>query len=414
MSNSTVLHLFDAFGIEIEYMIVDAETLSVRPIADELLKAVAGDYEMEVDRGPLRWSNELALHLIELKTNGPVASLVRLHESFQRDIGAIDALLRPMGARLLPTAMHPWMGPDELRLWPHDDDVIYKTLDRVFDCRGHGWSNLQSMHINLPFADDTELERLHAAIRLILPILPALAASSPFVDGAASGYLDTRLEVYRHNAKRVPSVSGRVIPEAVFGKRDYEALLESIYRDLAPLDPDGTLQYEWINARGCIARFDRMALEIRLIDVQECPRMDLAIAAAAIAVTQALVEETWTPLSDQRSWNEAELEQILLSTIAKADDAIIDHARFLEAFGLAGTRSVRAGELWQHLIETQVETRPQHAAAAAALRVISSEGCLARRIMRAAGRDPSPDSLREVYGRLADCLARGQAFSSAP
>ncbi len=414
MSKSTVLHLFDAFGIEIEYMIVDAETLSVRPIADELLKAVAGDYEMEVDRGALRWSNELALHLIELKTNGPVASLVNLHESFQRDIGAIDALLRPMGARLMPTAMHPWMGTDELRLWPHGDDVIYKTLDRVFDCRGHGWSNLQSMHINLPFADDTELERLHAAIRLILPILPALAASSPFVDGAASGYLDSRLEVYRHNAKRVPSVSGRVIPEAVFGKRDYEALLESIYRDLAPLDPDGTLQYEWINARGCIARFDRMALEIRLIDVQECPRMDLAIAAAAVAVTQALVEETWTPLSDQRSWHEAELEQILLSTIAEADDAIIDNARFLEAFGLAGTRSVRAGELWQHLIETQVETRPQHAAAAAALRVISSEGCLARRIMRAAGRDPSPDSLREIYGQLADCLARGQAFSSAP
>jgi gamma-glutamyl:cysteine ligase YbdK (ATP-grasp superfamily) len=414
LSASTTLHLFDAFGIEIEYMIVDAETLSVRPIADELLKAVAGDYEMEVDRGALRWSNELALHLIELKTNGPVASLANVCESFQRDIGAIDALLRPMGARLLPSAMHPWMGTDELRLWPHEDDVIYKALHRVFDCRGHGWSNLQSMHINLPFADDTELERLHAAVRLILPILPALAASSPFVDGVASGNLDTRLEVYRHNAKRVPSVSGRVIPEAIFCKRDYEALLESIYRDLAPLDPDGTLQHEWINARGCIARFDRMALEIRLIDVQECPRMDLAIAAAAVAVMQALVEETWTSLAHQRSWHETELEQILISTIADADDATIDNARFLEAFGLAGTRAVRARELWQYLIETQVETRPEHAAAGPALRFISSEGCLARRIMGAAGRDPSPDSLREVYVQLADCLAHGQAFSSAP
>jgi carboxylate-amine ligase len=414
LTDSTTLHLFDAFGIEIEYMIVDAETLSVRPIADELLKEVAGDYEMEVERGALRWSNELALHLIELKTNGPVASLSNVYESFQRDIGAIDALLRPMGARLLPSAMHPWMGTDELRLWPHEDDVIYEALHRVFDCRGHGWSNLQSMHINLPFADDAELERLHAAIRLILPILPALAASSPFVDGVATGKLDTRLEVYRHNAKRVPSVSGRVIPEAIFRRRDYEALLESIYRDLAPHDPDGTLQHEWINARGCIARFDRMALEIRLIDVQECPRMDLAIAEAAVAVTQALVEETWTSLAEQRSWHETELEQILLSTIADADDAIVDNPRFLEAFGLSGTRSVRAGELWQHLIETQFETRPEHAAAGAALRVIVSEGCLARRILRATGPKPGPDLLREVYVRLADCLAHGQAFSSAP
>lgn len=414
MTASTTLHLFDAFGIEIEYMIVDAKTLSVRPIADELLKAVAGDYEMEVDRGALRWSNELALHLIELKTNGPVASLANVHESFQRDIGAIDDLLRPMGARLLPSAMHPWMGTDELRLWPHEDDAIYAALDRVFDCRGHGWSNLQSMHINLPFADDTELERLHAAIRLMLPILPALAASSPFVDGAASGCLDTRLEVYRHNAKRIPSVSGRVIPEAVFSKREYEALLESIYRDLAPFDPDGTLQHEWINARGCIARFDRMALEIRVLDVQECPRMDLAIAQAAVAVTQALVEETWAPIADQRAWHETELEKILLSTIADADHATLDDPRFLEAFGLTGTGSIRAGELWQHLIETQVETRPEYAAAGDALRIISREGCLARRVMRASGPNPSPASLREVYLQLADCLARGQAFSSAP
>jgi gamma-glutamyl:cysteine ligase YbdK (ATP-grasp superfamily) len=414
MTDSGTLHLFEAFGIEIEYMIVDAQTLSVRPIADELLKAVAGDYEMEVDRGALCWSNELALHLIELKTNGPVSSLQNLSESFQRDVWVIDELLRPMGARLLPSAMHPWMGTDELRLWPHEDDVIYEALHRVFDCRGHGWSNLQSMHVNLPFADDRELERLHAAIRLILPILPALAASSPFVDGAASGYLDTRLDVYRHNASRIPSVSGRVIPEAVFSKRDYEALLESIYRDLAPLDPDGTLQHEWINARGCIARFDRMALEIRLIDVQECPQMDLAIAGAAVAVTQALVEETWAPLADQRAWHETELAKILLSTIADADDATIDDARYLEAFGLTGTRSVRAGELWQHLIETQVETRPEYASAGEALHIILREGCLARRIVRATGPDPSPASLREVYLQLADCLARGQAFSSPP
>ncbi len=208
MSAAKALRLFQGFGIEIEYMIVDSESLSVRPIADELLKAVAGAYEMEVDRGALRWSNELALHLIELKTNGPARALGGLHEAFQSDVYAINALLGPMGARLLPSAMHPWMGPDEFRLWPHEDDAIYQSLDRIFDCRGHGWSNLQSMHINLPFASDDELGRLHAAIRLVLSILPALAASSRFVDGEQSGLVDRRLEVYRHNARRLPSIAG--------------------------------------------------------------------------------------------------------------------------------------------------------------------------------------------------------------
>ena len=413
MSVSAPLHLFDAFGIEIEYMIVDAETLSVRPIADELLKAVAGTYEMEVDRGALRWSNELALHLVELKTNGPVAKLSGIHEVFQRDITTIDSLLAPMGARLLSTAMHPWMAPDELRLWPHEDDEIYRNLHRIFECRGHGWSNLQSMPVNLPFANDEELGRLHAAIRLILPLLPALAASSPFVDGRPSGLLDTRVEVYRHNARRVPSVTGRVIPEPVFRRRDYEILLESIYRDLAPLDPEGILQYEWINARGCIARFDRMALEIRLLDVQECPRMDLAVAQATVRAVRALVEETWTSHEDQRAWDERALEQVLLSTIRDADHAVIDDPRLLRTFGLDG-RSLRATEIWQHIVETHTESGPIDESVAADLHFILDEGCLARRILRAAGPDPAPARLREVYLRVADCLAGGERFSDRP
>ncbi|MFZ1864732.1 MAG: glutamate-cysteine ligase family protein [Polyangiales bacterium] len=411
MSDLAPLHLFEAFGIEIEYMIVDAESLSIRPIADELLKKVAGSYEMEVDRGVLRWSNELALHLIELKTNGPAKDLHQLHEVFQKDVEAIGSLLAPMGARLLPTAMHPWMDPDELRLWPHEDDIIYESLHRIFDCRGHGWSNLQSIHINLPFANDEELGRLHAAIRLVLPILPALAASSPYVEGRPSGLLDTRVEVYRHNARRVPSVTGTVIPEAVFQRQDYERLLQGIYRDLAPLDPEGILQHEWINARGCIARFDRMALEIRLLDVQECPRMDLAIAQATIAAVRALVEETWAGYEQQQAWHENELEQILLKTIVDADRTMIDDARFLRAFGL-DSRSATAGQLWQHVIETRVEPDPNYAGAAQALQVVLSEGCLARRIVRAAGPSPKHERLRDVYLRLADCLVRGESFTS--
>lgn len=407
------LGLFEGFGIELEYMIVDRESLSVRPIADELLDAVAGENAMEVDRGPLCWSNELALHLVELKTNGPVESLRGLDASFCRDLSEIDVLLAPLGARLLPTGMHPWMAPDELRLWPHDDDSIYRTLHQVFDCRGHGWSNLQSMHLNLPFADDDEFARLHAAIRLVLPILPALAASSPYLDGKPSGFLDTRLEMYRHNARRVPSVTGRVIPEPVFRRDDYQRLLDGIYRDLKPHDPAGILQHEWINARGCIARFDRMALEIRLLDVQECPKMDIAIAQAATAAIEALVEESWASLEEQRTWNARRLERILLSTIAEAEHAVIDDLSYLAVFGL-GTKPIRAGTLWQHLVETQVDTRPERSDAGPALRLILGRGCLARRVIRASGPNPSRGRLREVYGRLADCLLRNESFSGEP
>jgi gamma-glutamyl:cysteine ligase YbdK (ATP-grasp superfamily) len=411
------LHLFEGFGIELEYMIVDAQSLDVRPIADEVLREVGGGYDLEVKRGPVAWSNELALHVIELKTNGPVPALSGVSALFQSDLQALNGLLSKAGARLLPTAMHPWMDPfRELKLWPHENDVIYQTFDRIFDCRGHGWANLQSMHLNLPFANDDEFGRLHAAIRMVLPLLPALAASSPFSDGVRRPDLDTRLEVYRHNAARVPSVSGMVIPERVFNQRDYEGkLLQRIYDDLAPLDPAGVLRDEWVNARGCIARFDRMAIEIRVLDIQECPQADLAIAAAVTAVVRALVEERWCNGAEQRAFDERQLAQTLSQTIRDADQALIADRELLRCFGYPENGPARAADLWAHLIEAEVATRRGAEDALSALQVILREGCLARRMVRALGDDgatPQRESLRGLYTRLADHLNQGTMLRS--
>src|SRR5690606_18371458 len=96
------------------------------------------------------------------------------------------------------------------------------TFDRIFNCGGHGWANLQSVHLNLPFANDAEFGRLHTAIRLLLPLMPALAASSPLVERRMTGVLDNRLEFYRSNAKRVPSVTGLVVPEPALTRQEYE------------------------------------------------------------------------------------------------------------------------------------------------------------------------------------------------
>ena len=76
------LGLFDAYGVELEYMLVDAETLDVAPTADELLEAAAGEHTDEFENGPIAWNNELALHVIEFKCNGPRPSLAGLATTF--------------------------------------------------------------------------------------------------------------------------------------------------------------------------------------------------------------------------------------------------------------------------------------------------------------------------------------------
>jgi gamma-glutamyl:cysteine ligase YbdK (ATP-grasp superfamily) len=415
LSEHDPLHLFAGFGIELEYMLADVESLDVRPIADELLRLAGGSYEGDVERGGMAWSNELALHVIELKTNGPAPTLAGLGAAFQAEIEEINGLVADRSVLVLPTAMHPWMDPEhELRLWPHDNGVIYRTFDRIFDCRGHGWANLQSMHINLPFADDREFGLLHAAIRLVLPLIPGLAASSPFVDGKASGLLDTRLEIYRGNARRVPSVAGQVIPERVFTRAEYEQyLLGGIYADLAPLDADGVLRHEWVNSRGCIARFDRLAIEIRVTDVQECPAADLAIAAAVAAAVRSLVEQRSCSSLQQREWHERELAPMLLAAVRDADRAVIDNARYLEAFGFPERGPARVADLWQHVVETVLAEDADYAEWSPALATMLAKGCLARRILDATGPAPDRAALEAVYRQLAASAAEGRLFGAS-
>ncbi|MDP2104410.1 MAG: glutamate-cysteine ligase family protein, partial [Desulfobulbaceae bacterium] len=156
-------HIFAGFGIELEYMIVHQDTLDVLPIADQLLTAAAGELTNDVERGAFEWSNELALHVIEMKTAGPAVNLAGLALGLQGEVTAMNRLLAPMNATLLPSAMHPWMDPyRETKLWPHGYRAVYKAYNRIFNCQGHGWSNLQSVHLNLAFNGDDEFGRLHA------------------------------------------------------------------------------------------------------------------------------------------------------------------------------------------------------------------------------------------------------------
>jgi len=405
---SAPFRLFEAVGIELEYAIVDRTSLAVRPIADRLLEAASGRITGETLRGALAWSNELALHLVELKTNGPAPGFAGLAAAFQAGVAEANELLEPMGARLMPTAMHPWMDPAaELVLWPHEYAEVYAVFDRIFGCREHGWANVQSMHLNLPFDGDAEFARLHAAIRVLLPILPALAASSPFVGGRATGLLDNRLEFYRSHTRRIPSLVADVIPEEVFDRAGYEERIFARLRaDIAPHDPEGVMQPEWMNARGAIARFDRGAIEIRLLDVQECPSADLALAGAVVGVLRALVEGTLAGAGAPRGFPHAPLAAILRDATAHGDEARIADAGYLELLGWKGRVPCRAGDLWRDLSERTLAGRCE-AGAEAVLEVIFREGCLARRILRCAD-GAEGEELRELYTELCRCLAEGR------
>jgi gamma-glutamyl:cysteine ligase YbdK (ATP-grasp superfamily) len=397
---TTPIAAFAACGIELEYMIVGRDSLAVLPIADRLLDELGAPNARAGDGAdsPVGWSSELARHVVEIKNAVPARDLAPLPARFRDAIREANRLLARQDAMLMPTAMHPWMDPR--RETSLSEGEIYRTYDRIYGCNGHGWANLQSMHVNLPFADDAEFARLHAAIRLVLPLLPALAASSPIADDAPTGLLDARLDAYRRICAITPSVSGKVVPDTVATQSEYDArILQPMYAQIAQHDPGGVLAHEWLNSRGAIARFDRSSIEIRVIDVQECPRADLAIAAATCAVVKALYDERYGPLDEQQAVATDTLHDVLLATIRDADAAVVGDADYLHVLGMPASRR-SARDVWSALLadsDAQAWWRPS-------IDAILQQGPLARRILNAAGTAPGRDRLRAVYRALCQCL----------
>ena len=83
-------HLFEVFGIELEYMLVKNQQLKVAPIVDQLMVSKMGYVTADADNGAIEWSNELVAHVVELKTNGPTPNLKNLSKKFHKNVNTFS------------------------------------------------------------------------------------------------------------------------------------------------------------------------------------------------------------------------------------------------------------------------------------------------------------------------------------
>jgi len=399
--------IFSVLGIEIEYMLVDKDSLDIRPVSDLILKSLAGFQTNEVALGDIAISNELVMHVIEFKNNGPKPPEAPIIEQFQSTILQIQPVLDAHHLMLLPTGAHPWMNPHvETLRWPHGSQAIYKQYDRIFNCQGHGWANLQSMHVNLPYSNQEEFAQLHSLIRLILPLIPALAASSPILDGKPTGMLDSRLHFYEHNQKAIPSIGGELIPDFICCEKEYqELILNPMYQEISPHDPEGILQHEWLNSRGSIPKFTQKAIEIRIIDSQECVTSDIAIAKAILSILKHW--QDYSPDFLKNPIKTKALKNLFDKAIMHGLSVEVDDMQLINQWGLPA-RTMTFSQAWSSLIETiSGHLLPCEQLA---LEHILSQGNLSQRILGATGPSPHKDQLIQVYKKLGHCLLANQKF----
>ena len=408
--------LFQVTGIELEYPTVD---LSLRPrcLVEPLFRHLAGRPTSEVIRGDTVFSNELAAHVFEIKTDGPRRSLAAAERQLVRGLRmVIDVLHRKFGACLLPTGMHPFMDPRQGQLWPRAGRAIYETYASLFETRGHGWMNVQSCHINLPFGTERETVLLHNAIACLMPYLPALAASSPVYDGRLGASADNRLAFYRTNQKRVPQITGKVVPEFMSSSAQYKRdIFGPIYRELDKIKGGERLRHEWINSRGAIVRFNRRAIEIRTLDTQECVKMDIAIASFVRAALKTMVQ--WLTQGRMSLPQHGMLVEDFDRTVAAGSRGEVSAGHFKPWLPRSGRPATSGAVLLALLANCEREVPAAEKKYLPLVERRLRGGSLSERmravIERRCGRSESrmPDVIQAVYGELAACLENNEPWT---
>jgi len=277
-------------GPEHEFSLVNQE-LKVLPIADKIIKDYCGKIINFIELPSFTFGKEMQLHVIEVKANSPFKSPVQFEETMQNGVSTLSQIVNKQGALLLGTGMHPLLKLEETAIWPHYHRKIYQEYAKIFNLNQHGWLNIQSFHLNLPYRKEADGIQTHNLLANLCAYLPAITASSPIYEGKAGPDVDNRLRFYKINQREISSVAGEVIPEYADSFSQYKhGVIGRYSEDLAKAGAGKTLlSREWVNSRGVIFRFDRSALEVRVMDEQECIKSDVALSCFVRATLRGLI-----------------------------------------------------------------------------------------------------------------------------
>lgn len=398
----------DSLELSWTYSIVDRITLEALPLADEVLGAIRTASKTGA-RATMDWKPSTATHLIQLEPVRGSKPSPALARRISVQLAKADGVLKWHKAMLLPTGAHPLLRAADAHPSVGAGDPFEQLPLDLFDRRVHGHINSPGLYLGMRFSSDEEFAKLHAAVRVLLPIIPALTASSPFLEGKPTGYMDSRALQMIKAYEGHPELAGAIVPEAVFSQEDHDRIvLAPIARVFAQRNTEDGADAEALNVRGAVAFFDRGVLELRVMDPQEHPAMDLALVEFVRVVLKAMMSGRWVSSYLQRAWTEQDLLAIYLQVIKDAGATLFPSREYLMMFGLLNQDEMSAGMLWQHLFVELYEDLSDEARTLVGH--ILEQGCLASRITQRVGTDASEQSITKVYSELAECLAQGRNF----
>ena len=371
------------------------------PVVDKIIKDFCGRIVNFVEQSNFTFGKELQLHVMEVKPNKPFKSPDDFVETMQNAVLTLSEFLeRKYKAHLLGMGMHPLLKLEETGVWPHRHRQIYKVMSKIFNLKQHGWLNVQSFQLNIPYENEKDAFLLHNNLADVCAYLPAICASSPIYEGRHGEYVDNRLSFYMLNQKEVPSITGDVIPERVCSFDQYQREIIGKYSsDLASAGANTLLlSKDWVNSRGVIFRFDRRALEIRVMDEQECIKSDVALSCFIRALLRGLMKEKPKLLSHDI------LVKDFNSVIRNGLEARVSHPN-----------GHSAREVCRHFLKiasenASAEEKPYLSLIRKRIEFGSLSEIIKEKVQRRAQKTDFKEAVVDVYSKLLSCLTSNEPY----
>jgi carboxylate-amine ligase len=250
-------------------MLLDPETWGLAQRADRLLAVIGDDLQG-------RCSAETHEAAVELATSphatvgGAVAELGRLRARLARDAQAI-------GLATAAAGMHPGAMAEDSQVSPAGRYQVVQRTMRGIARREPTFA----LHVHVGVADPESAIRVLNRLRVHLPLLLALSASSPLWRGRATGLASNRTILFQ----AFPRTG---LPRRFVDYADWASTVDLLLRSGAIPEPT----FLWWDVRPQ-PRFG--TVEVRIMDAQ--PRLEATAALAALvqALARLELEEGYAP-----------------------------------------------------------------------------------------------------------------------
>jgi carboxylate-amine ligase len=256
-------------GLEEEFSILDPQTLDLAPRFEELrddaavVDPVLGEHI----------TGELISSEIEI-ISGVGADLQDALRRQRERRRALFALAGARGAELGATGTHPWADYREQPVI--DTDHYHRVEDGL---KYVAWrNNTFSLHVHVGVRDIDRAVQVCDRMRPLLPLLLAVSANSPFLDGRLAGLHSARTQTFTRSFPRCG------VPYAFGGWPAFRDYIDLLIRTRSIIE----FTQVWWSVR---PHFSYGTVEVRICDVQATAAESDALTGLTVAcVAQAMLE----------------------------------------------------------------------------------------------------------------------------